>query len=532
MSNRYILSLVLNGHVPFARHPEIQNPSQELWLFESISETYIPLLEAFDRLDRDLVPFRMAISFSPVLCHMLTDEFLLRRYNEYTDKQIAFGEQELRDTVDDPVLNSLVKLYYDRVTEKKAFFTEKCESNILKKFDHYQKKGRLEILATAATSAFLPFYTGYPEAVQAQFDVAISSYKVNFGRFPQGFWLPELGWKTELDFWLRAYNFGYTIVDSHALAFARPFAEKGSFYPAKTPQGIVVFSRDFYSAEDIAEIVRDPVYRFNFRDQGFELPAEKLIPFLGSRGSRNYTGYRYWASGDDRSGSILYNYEEACRKAVSHARYFLDKRLSRLNKASCLMDEPALSLCAFEADSFGRFWHEGSGFIEALFREGAQNEEVQFMTPSEYLCKLDSSTVQTLTPEFSSWGTNGYSETWLDASNDWMYRHTMRALDRMVELVDRFPNNTGLKERALNQAAREILLVIASDWSKMLYKQECADYARSRIEGSLRNFTTIYEALGSNYISTEWLTQLERRNNIFPNINYRVFRRRQQTVTC
>jgi 1,4-alpha-glucan branching enzyme len=107
-----------------------------------------------------------------------------------------------------------------------------------------------------------------------------------------------------------------------------------------------------------------------------------------------------------------------------------------------------------------------------------------------------------------------------------MYRHALRALDRMVEIVDRFPDNTGLKERALNQATREILLALSSDWSKMLYKQENADYAKSRIESSLRNFTTIYEALGSNYISTEWLTQLEKRNNIFPNINYRVFRRR------
>ena len=149
------------------------------------------------------------------------------------------------------------------------------------------------------------------------------------------------------------------------------------------------------------------------------------------------------------------------------------------------------------------------------------------MTPSEYLCKQDPGSFQTLKPEFSSWGPGGYAEAWLDASNDWMHSHTMRALERMVEIAERFPNSSGLKERALNQAAREILLVLASDWSKMLYKQESPAYARSRIENSLRNFTTIYEALGSNYISTEWLTHLERRHNIFPNINYRVFRRKR-----
>jgi 1,4-alpha-glucan branching enzyme len=105
-----------------------------------------------------------------------------------------------------------------------------------------------------------------------------------------------------------------------------------------------------------------------------------------------------------------------------------------------------------------------------------------------------------------------------------MYRHVARSLERMIELADRFPNESGIKERLLNQAAREILLVQTSDWAKMLYKKEAAEYARAEIEMSLRNFTTIYEALASNYISTEWLTTLERRHNIFPHINYRVFR--------
>jgi 1,4-alpha-glucan branching enzyme len=97
----------------------------------------------------------------------------------------------------------------------------------------------------------------------------------------------------------------------------------------------------------------------------------------------------------------------------------------------------------------------------------------------------------------------------------------------MIEISDRFPDNSGLKERTLNQAAREILLSLASDWPGMLYKQENTAYARLQIESSLRNFTTIYEALGSNYISTEWLTSLEKRHNIFPNINYRVFRKKK-----
>jgi len=526
MNNHPVISFVLHGHAPFIRYPS-DHMEQEVGFFESLSETYIPLLEVFDRLEQDHIPFRMGLSLSPTLCHMLTDEFLIQRYLEYTDKQIEFGWQEMERTAADPELHALVKLFYDRIVDKRICFTERYEKNILKGFDYHQKKGRIEILATAATHAFLPFYTAYPEAIQAQFEVAISVYRNNFGKYPQGFWLPELGWAADIDPWLRSYNFSYTIVDTPALAFARPNAEKGSFYPARTPLGIFIFGRDFYAAEDMKEMARDPVYRFNHRDQGFELPMDMVRTFLGPQGSRGRTGYKYWAAGEHASGGVLYNPGEAEERAKNQARAFLDARLSRLKSAAELMESCPLSLCAFEADSFGRFWHEGPLFIEALFRLGIKDRNVQFMTPAEYLCRLDPGTIQTLTPEFSSWGTNGYAESWLDASNDWMYRHTMRALERMVEIAERFPDNTGLKERALNQAAREILLVLASDWPKKLYKQESVDYAWNCIESSLRNFTTIYEALGSNYISTEWLTHLERRHNIFPNINYRVFRRKR-----
>jgi 1,4-alpha-glucan branching enzyme len=191
------------------------------------------------------------------------------------------------------------------------------------------------------------------------------------------------------------------------------------------------------------------------------------------------------------------------------------------------MAETPISLCAYNADHLGRYWHEGFGFLETIYREGADREEIQFMNPADYLFKQNIPEMETVIPEFSSWGINGYAEMWLDSSNDWMYRHAARSLDRMIELAERFPNDSGLKERALNQAARELLLAQSSDWPRMLYNREFPDFARNRIKMFLRNFTTIYEALGSNYISTEWLTTLERRNNIFPNINYRVFRRKR-----
>jgi 1,4-alpha-glucan branching enzyme len=526
--NPPVISFVLNAHFPFIRSLRQEEGQAERAFFETLSETFIPLLEVFDRLDQDHVPFRMGISLSPTLCHMLTDELLIKRFLDYMDRQIEFGAYEIQN-LDDPALGAVVEHFYDRLVEKRFLFTVRYESDLLKVFEHYQRKGRLELLTTSATHAYLPFYTGYHEAVQAQLEVAVQSYRFRFGKYPQGFWLPELGWSPELDSWLRSYNFAYTMVETHGLVLGRPAAEKGSFFPARTPLGICLLGRDFFAAEDVKAMKNEAVFRDNRKDLGFELPPEHLGLFLDSQGGRTSTGYK----AQNRGGG-LYDFRAAERLAAEKAALFLNRRIERLNAASEYLSAPPISLCAFNAESFGKLWHEGPAFLENIFRLGARKHssgELNFMTPAEYIYKLDTASFQTLMPEYSSWGPQGFAEAWLDASNDWMYRHTMRALDRMIEIADRFPDNSGLKERTLNQAAREILLSMASDWSKMLYKQEDPDFARSQIETSLRNFTTIYEALGSNYISTEWLTNLEKRHNIFPNINYRVFRRKHKKDT-
>ncbi|MDR2741707.1 MAG: DUF1957 domain-containing protein [Treponema sp.] len=514
-----------------ARHlPRIKLSVEEQWFFEALSDTYLPLLEVFDHLEKDHVPFRLGISFSPLLCYMLQDECLLSHYLNYVDKQIEFGVREMERMEKNPDLHALARVYYDRAVDKRILFTERYEGNILNIFNYYQKKGRLEILTTAATHAFLPVYTAYPEAVQAQIEVALSSFRHTFGKVPHGFWLPELGWSPELDAYLRAYSFGYTIADTHAGLLRNPETSRGSFYPVKTPSQTLVLFRDFRAYRDIQDpeigYRFSPVYRDSLADAGFELPADRVEPFLNASQGRVKTGYAYYTNGGRGQKKQVYDPALAESLVREQALSFLDARFSTLCKAEKLGGPDPISLCACNADAFGRFWYEGPRFLEALFREGAVRQDLRFLTPGEYFCRQDRQTMASSMPEFSSWGFNGYAEPWIDASNDWMYPHVIHSIERMLELAERFPNDTGLKERALNQAAREILLVQASDWPRMLFKQEYAGYARRQIEMALRNFTTIYEALGSNYISTEWLTNLERRHNFFPDINYRVFRRK------
>jgi len=540
MDSRYAISIVLEAHLPFVREcnreEDLTQAGEEGRYFEFVSEIMMPLLETINRLDNDHVPFKLAIAISPVLCHLLNDAQLQKKYLAYVDKQIDFGRQEVERAYDSRI-KKLAQDYYNQTVDRRIAYTEQYEKNLLKAFDFYKRKGKLEILASSATHAFLPFISHNSESLQAQMEIPAAIYRRHFGSCPQGFCLPDLGWTSELEPFLRAYNYTYTILDTHGLLCGSPPPDKGIFYPAKTPNGTFVLARDLYAARDIKKMIRSEVYRNNDRDAGYELPLEQVSQFLGADGERRKTGYKYRSrhvsnnqgitkvKTDDGKG--IYNPAAAANMAVEHARDYLENTITRLKEAAKHMTETPISLLTHNVRNYVRFWYEGPQFLEALFRMASENEEVQFVTPSEYIFEQNLSTIQVVKPEFSSNGENGYAETWLDVSNDWIYRHLSRAMERMTELAERFPDDSGIKERALNQAAREILLAQSSDWPELLHTQESTEYAHVQAENSLRNFTTIYEALGSNYISTEWLTNLERRHNIFPNINYRVFRRKK-----
>ena len=44
MTEHGYLALVLHAHLPYVRHPEYPEFLEEDWLYEAITETYLPLL--------------------------------------------------------------------------------------------------------------------------------------------------------------------------------------------------------------------------------------------------------------------------------------------------------------------------------------------------------------------------------------------------------------------------------------------------------------------------------------------------------
>jgi len=519
------LNLLLNAHLPFVRHPEYPVFFEESWLFEAIDETYLPLLRVFHALEDEGVNFHLTMSFSPTLTAMLTDKRLQDRYKAHLELHVELAEKEVQrteGTPEHPLALMYEKLYKSNLVD----FFDIYQNNILKGYQYFMKLGRIEIITTLATHAFAPLYQDYPGNIHAQIQVAVDSHYNAFSQEPEGIWLPEAGYYPGLDAHMVKSKIKFFYLSAHGALLASQLPEKGVFGPLKTPAGTVAFPRHLSSSNDVWKkdhgYPSDPVYRDFYRDIGYDLPIEYIGPYLPSGENRSSTGFKYFKVTGVTDQKLLYDPETAFLKIKEHAGNYLYNRIKtaeRLEKAG--NDWSPLFTIPFDAELFGHWWFEGPAWIGEVFRQAEKIPAISFVTPTQIIKKNE--TLQMISPPFSSWGTKGYAEVWLDGTNDWIYRHTHRCIQRLQDLTRRFPNETGRKERALNQATREILLAQASDWPMMIKLGTTADYARRRVTEHISNFNQIYETISSNHIDTEWLTNLEKKNNIFPHIDYRIF---------
>ena len=112
----------------------------------------------------------------------------------------------------------------------------------------------------------------------------------------------------------------------------------------------------------------------------------------------------------------------------------------------------------------------------------------------------------------------------MNPGNDWIYTHLDMAAGRMVALAQRHREPDPLQRRALNQAARELLLAQASDWAFIMKTNTTVEYAKKRTRDHIARFTYLYRALSGEVMLEEPIVrEFEQRDNIFPEIDYRVY---------
>ncbi len=521
-----LLGLVLHAHLPFVRHPEHEDFLEERWLFEAVLECYLPLLEVLDGLLRDGVPHRVALSVSPTLGHMLTDPLLLRRLGRHLEKIERFLVAESQRPEVPETTATLLRFYRDRTRRMRRAFVETHGGHLISSLRRLASSGSVELVATAATHAFLPLLIPCPPAVRAQIRVGIAEHQRLFGEAPRTFWLPECGYDPALDDALTGNGIDVVVLEGHGLITGTPAPEMGIRAPVQTPRGLLVVSRD----TSLCKLVWDAQmgypgnahYREFHRDVGYDLPPERLHPLAIPTGEPSPTGIKLHRVTGPGLEKLAYDPILASATVGAHASHFLHHVAGTTSVYRSHAGAPPIALAAFDAELFGHWWFEGPQWLDQVLRQLAfEHPDLRAAGPRELLQSFP--IVEQIEPAPSSWGAGGHATTWLAPENDWIVPQVLSASFRMAALVQQRPDARGLELRALNQALRELMLAQASDWPFLIARGTASDYALGRVHTHLGRFAELASSLEAGTVAAARVGELEATDNVFPTIDYRVF---------
>jgi len=528
MDPKGYLALFLHAHLPFVRHPEHDRFLEEDWFFEALSETYLPLLDVFEGLARHGVHFRMTMSLTPSLLSMMTDPLLQNRYANYLDERLAALEVERQRTANDAYFHPVVLFYTDLYERLRKRFVEQDQGDVTRAFRRLMEAGHLEIVTCGATHGYFPLLAVNEESLYAQLSMAVRTHERILGRRPRGIWLPECGYKPGVDRILREFGIEYFFVDTHGILNADPRPKYGVHRPIRTPAGAVAFGRDYESSKQVWSADEgypgDPVYREFYRDAGFDV-REPHIEALHHAGISVFTGLKYHRITGKGTFKEPYHPGWARERAAEHAGHFMFNRQRQVEWLASFFDRPSIIVSPYDAELFGHWWFEGPQWIDMLLRKIAYDQnDIKTITPGEYIDRFGD--LQVASPPECSWGAGGYHEVWLNGTNDWMYPYLYDAADRMVALVERFPQAEDIHRWALDQAARELLLAQSSDWAFIMKTGTSVEYAVRRFKMHIHRFDRCANMAEIGQYDEHYLREITARDSLFPDMDYRIFQTR------
>jgi 1,4-alpha-glucan branching enzyme len=552
-------TFVLHSHLPYARRAG-RWPHGEEWIHEAASETYLPLLEALLGLREGGVQFRLTIGLTPILCEQLADETIQRNLAQFMQDRLqrAADDVERWSKLGDARRVATAGWYRNRYAQMLALF-ERWHGNILDGFKSLQDSGHVEIATSAATHGYLPLMER-DSTIYAQLNVGVHSYRRHFGRAPRSCWLPECAYRPA---YLRQAD-GQTYTKPGLETFLAENGLRLFFAETHTVEGGAPIGKAVGDAVGpYGEIKR----RYVMPQAGYQPPTHRttFLPYwvggteVAVMGRNSRTGLQVWSAahgypGDfgyrefhkrdgisglhywqvtgpnvDLGDKMYWHPEAAFQKAEEHAEHFVGVVESELQRFQAESGRQGIVLAAYDTELFGHWWFEGITWLAGVLERLARDESVGLCTASEYLETHPPEDVIAL-PE-SSWGQGGNHFTWMNADTEWMVIH--RAEYRMERLVEHYPEAEGSLRHVLNQCARELLLLESSDWPFLITTGQAREYAIERFQNHVERFEGLAGACESGNIGPAEEAQaaeLWELDRVFPQIDYRVFKRREPAL--
>lgn len=513
--NRFF-SLVLHSHIPYVLDHGSWPHGMD-WLYEAAAESYLPLLDVFERLAAEGIPPRVNISFTPVLMAQLKDPGFVRGFNQYLRMKADIADKDgasFRKT-GNPL--SLLSAYWGDWYRKLLHeFTEKFQGDIVGGFRSLQDRDQLEVLTSAATHGYFPLLKN-DASIRHQTLQGRHVYRRYFGRDPRGFWIPECAyrpgyaWKPPLgddkpyprlgvDEILSREGFLYFFVDSHLLKGGEAKGVYLDRFPSLKllwekfrreyrPSGTL--PRDAYAGylaypSNLPFFVRDEISGSQVWSRQMGYPGDGR--YLEFHKKHFPGGMRYWriTSGDaDLAGKEVYDPARAGERLEDHASHFVS-----VVEESLKGRDSGVVAALYDTELFGHWWFEGPEWLYRTIKKLA-GSSVLPLTASECLEKLPPLDIISL-PE-GSWGQGGFHWIWLNEETSWIWKNIYRIEEAEEEIRARA---AALDRRILKQFYREKFLLESSDWPFLISTWTARDYAENR---AAEHFSRALELAG-------WLT--------------------------
>ena len=351
------LAIILHAHLPFVRHPEYEDFLEESWLFDAITESYIPLLTMMERLLEEGVAFKLTMSVTPSLCAMLGDDLLCDRYVKRLEFLIQLCQREVERNESDEERGKLAEFYLDFFTKSRRRFVDDWKCDLLRVFARMRDAGVLELIGCAATHGLLPLlYEQSPEAARAQLLIGRDIFEQSFGRAPAGWWLPECAYSPKLNALLQEANVRWFILDAHGIMDAEPRPRRAVYAPYFIPTGPAAYARDPETSRQVWSARGGYPGDFAYREFHHEVMFDRGGEVAEK--ARRFAGLKYFRITGSTDEKELYDPAVAAETAARHATHFVQEREEQLRQLSRASLRGRSWSPPSTPELFGHWWFE------------------------------------------------------------------------------------------------------------------------------------------------------------------------------
>lgn len=554
------LVLILHTHLPYVLHHGTWPHGSE-WVCEAAAECYIPLLNECHALLEEGIRPSITFSLTPVVVEQLADPIFPTLFVEWLDNRIEGASEDRRafeQRVDERHYVPLAIYWQDWFAARKRDFIDRYGSDLVGSFRALADQGIIALQTSAATHGYLPLL-GSDQSIRGQLSTAVSSHQRHFGSRPRGFWMPECAYRPCYDWhapvdnpWsvsgvrmgieqlMALYDLEYTVVDSHLTRGGRPLGFYAQWFRQVSerlggPERFLPLD-DARSVHELYRIsstgslepgspaifTRDADTTLKVWSGAYGYPGDP--DYLEFHKRHHNNGHRYWRVTDakaDLAMKDLYRPERVEERLKVQAAHFVgavNREMSSYRERTGRLGTLA---APFDTELFGHWWFEGPRFLGHVMRFASQTSTVALRTASAELDAKDPGVVIQI-PE-GSWGDGGGHGVWFNHATEWTWPPLYQAERRFLDLLGESDPVNRIEVRALQQLAREVLLLQSSDWQFLITTESAADYASERFQEHFDNAMRLADTLEAmrrrepvSLAQLEDLFELESVNRPFP----------------